>query len=109
VTITANGCSNTSDNYTLVVTGIDPTLILSPYTAQVYPNPAKNDFAIKFGETPNVTLDIQLINNLGVVLKSIKTKNNLTTIKVNELPSGLYFIKIIGGAFNQVKKIEIIK
>jgi hypothetical protein len=109
VTVTANGCSNTSDNYTLVVTGIDPTLILSPYTAQVYPNPAKNDFAIKFGETPNVTLDIQLINNLGIVLKSIKTKNNLTTIKVNELPSGLYFIKIIGGAFNQVKKIEIIK
>jgi hypothetical protein len=109
VTVMVNGCSSSSDNYTLVVTGIDPTLILSPYTAQVYPNPAKNDFAIKFGETPDVTLDIQLINNLGIVLKSQKTKSNLTTVKINDLPPGIYFIKIIGGSYNQVKKIEVIK
>ena len=109
VMVTSNGCSSSSDNYTLVVTGIDPTLILSAYTALVYPNPAKNDFVIKFGETPDVTLDIQLVNNLGVVLKSQKTKSNLTTVKINDLPAGIYFIKIIGGSYNQVKKIEVIK
>jgi Zn-dependent metalloprotease len=108
VMVTSNGCSSSSDNYTLVVTGIDPTLTLSPFDAQVYPNPTKNDFVIKFGETPDMTLDIQLINNLGIVLKTIKTRSNLTTVKVNGLPSGIYFVKIIGGLYNQVKKIEVI-
>jgi hypothetical protein len=109
VVVTSNGCSTSSNNYTLVVTGINPSFSASPYQAEIFPNPAKNDFVVKFSETPNVTLEMQLINNLGVHLRKIRTKNKLTSVKVNDLPSGVYFIKIIGGAYDQVRKIEVIK
>jgi len=107
--VSSNGCSSMSDNFTLVATGINATLSLSPYTAQIYPNPASKEFAVKFAETPGNSINLQLLNNLGIVVKSIKTKSMLTSIKVNNLPPGVYFIKIIGGFYNQVRKIEIIR
>ncbi|MBU3714720.1 MAG: T9SS type A sorting domain-containing protein [Ferruginibacter sp.] len=109
VTSLANNCSATSDAYTLVVLGIDPTSAGSPYSANIFPNPAQNDIAIKFTEAPQVTVSVQLINNIGTVIKSVRTKNKITNVKINEIPSGVYYIKIIGGNYNQVKKVEVIK
>lgn len=107
--VTSNGCTRSSDNFNLVVTGIDPTLVLSPYTALVFPNPASTDFVVKFGEIPETTVELQLVNNLGALVKSIKTKSQVTTIKTSELSSGVYYLKIIGGNYNQTKKVQIIK
>ena len=107
--VTSSGCIRASDNFNLVVTAIDPTTIQSPYVAQVFPNPASNDFAVKFGETPETTVELQVVNNLGAVVKSVKTKSQLTNMKVSGLSSGVYYLKIIGGNYNQTKKVQIIK
>ncbi len=107
--VTSGGCTSTGNNYNLIVTGINPTEASSPYVTQIFPNPASNDFAIKFGETPETTVELQLVNNIGSVVKSIKTKSQITTMKVNELASGVYYLKIIGGNYNQTKKVQIIK
>ena len=109
IQVSLNGCTNISNSYNLVVTGIDPNNIPSDYIAQIIPNPASNKVVVKFSETPASTLQIQIVNNVGAVLKTEKTKNNTTQIDISKLPSGTYFIKIIGGVYNQVKKLEIIK
>ena len=106
--VAANGCSSTSDSYTLVVTSVDPTLTLSN-SCEVYPNPAQNDFVIKLFEAPEKTVDIVMINSVGKVVKTFKVKNKLNVIKTNGLSSGVYYLKISGDKFNEVKKLEIIK
>jgi len=109
VVVTANGCSNSSDNYTLVVTFAGGYLANPSNIAEVYPNPAQSNFVIKFNQTPELTLDVQLINEAGNILKTIRTKNKTTSVNVSHLPSGTYWIKINGGEFSQVKKIVITK
>jgi hypothetical protein len=56
---------------------------------------------IAFNESPAITLDIELFNNLGHKIKWVRTKNKVTTIPVSELPAGNYFIKITGNKHDQ--------
>jgi photosystem II stability/assembly factor-like uncharacterized protein len=106
--VTANGCSSTSNDYTLVVTNTNSSAALSRYQAQVFPNPAKNILTVQFTETPEITLTIQLLNSLGKVVKTISTKNKITTIPVEQLSSGLYLLSIQGEGYQQIKKIEVL-
>ena len=109
IQVTSNGCTNISNPYNLVVTGIDPNNLPSNFIAQIIPNPAADKVVVHFTETPESTIQLQLINNVGTILKTIKTKNTSTIIDINKMPAGSYYIKIIGGKYNQIKKLEIIK
>jgi hypothetical protein len=108
IMVSANGCSSTSNDYTLVVTNTNSSAALSRYQAQVFPNPAKNILTVQFSETPEITLTIQLLNSQGKVVKTISTKNKITTIPVEQLSSGLYLLSIQGEGYQQIKKIEVL-
>jgi hypothetical protein len=106
--INTDGCKITSDSFNLVVTTINNARSATVSTmAKLVPNPAASFLLVTFSEAPENTLDIQLLTNNGQAIKSVKTKNKVTSIPVGELPAGNYFIKIIGNKYDQTQGVII--
>jgi hypothetical protein len=95
------GCKIMSDSFSLVVTAVNSRNASVTNVAKLIPNPASSLLMIAFNEAPTITLDIELLNNIGHKIKWVKTKNKVTTIPVSELPAGNYFIKITGNKYDQ--------
>ncbi|MBP9222118.1 MAG: T9SS type A sorting domain-containing protein [Chitinophagales bacterium] len=75
----------------------------------IYPNPAYDQILIRNSSLYTIKT-LQLINNLGVIIsdKSINLLNgNTYTIYLNNLPSGIYFIKMASEEGTSIKKIII--
>jgi hypothetical protein len=106
----ANGCKNESDNFNLVVTALNnPATTSVSNLATIFPNPASPVLLVKFRETPTTTLEIRLLTNEGRTVQLVKTKDKLTSIPINNLPSGNYFIRITGNNYNQTEGVIISK
>jgi hypothetical protein len=106
----ASGCKSESDNFNLVVTAIsNPASTSINNLASVFPNPASPVLLVKFKEVPNTTLEIRLISNEGRNIKMVRTKDKLTSIPIDNVPAGNYFIRITGNNFNQTEKVIISK
>ena len=106
----ATGCKTESDNFNLVVTAISNTASATINNlASVFPNPASPVLLVKFKETPNSTLEIRLVANDGRTIKLVRTKDKLTSIPIENVPAGNYFIRITGNNFNQTEGIIISK
>ena len=95
------GCKIISDSFNLIVTSVNSRNASVTNVAKLIPNPASSLLMIAFNESPAITLDIELFNNLGHKIKWVRTKNKVTTIPVSELPAGNYFIKITGNKHDQ--------
>ncbi|MFK8045119.1 MAG: LamG-like jellyroll fold domain-containing protein [Crocinitomicaceae bacterium] len=90
VEVTINNCSVLSACYTVDLSGVNTSSIIS---AKIYPNPSNGNFAIRFSEIEN-EMEISLIDIQG---KTIVKKNLTLTKKVlvtEKLPSGIYFLKL---------------
>jgi hypothetical protein len=104
----SDGCNSISDSISLVVTDLsNPAMTNVSNLASVFPNPASPVMLVKFREAPNTTLDIQLVTNEGRTVLLVKTKDKLTSIPINHLPSGKYYIKITGKNYNQTEAVII--
>jgi hypothetical protein len=104
----SEGCNNMSDSFNLVVTALNnPATTSLTNLATVYPNPASPILLVKFREVPNTTLEIRLIASDGRSIQMVKTKEKLTTIPVNNVPAGRYYIKITGKNYNQTETVII--
>ncbi len=75
----------------LLTTEIDK---LTTNSVQLYPNPVKNTLIIERNNSDEVVIELYSIN--GLLLNTTKTENRTTTLNVEVLSSGTYFIKIIG-------------
>ena len=106
----SEGCNSVSDSFNLVVTALNnPATTSISNLATIFPNPASPVLLVKFRETPATTLEIRLITNEGRTIQLVKTKEKLTTIPINNVPSGNYFIRIIGNNYNQTEGVIISK
>jgi hypothetical protein len=106
----ANGCKNISDSFNLVVTALNnPATTSVSNLATIFPNPASPILLVKFREAPNTTLEIRLISSDGRSVQLVKTKDKLTNIPINNLPSGKYYIRITGNNYNQTEGVIISK
>ena len=117
VLFTQNGGLN-STNFTNainqgLVTGIEE-LDNSKLNLNVYPTPAFNNLTVNFNlkEKTNVRFDIY--NIVGSAVKSIEdenttTGNNKTTIPLESLPNGIYFLKLTTGESSYVVKFTVSK
>jgi len=70
----------------------------------LYPNPVNNQLHILI-EGENTTYQINLMNITGKVIKYQSINSNSTIINVNELPKGVYFLKITSEHNITIKKI----
>ncbi len=106
----SEGCNTVSDSFNLVVTALNnPATTSVSNLATIFPNPASPVVLVKFREAPSTTLEIRLVTNDGRTVQLVKTKDKLTTIPINNLPSGNYFIRITGNNYNQTEGVIISK
>ncbi|MGB5419061.1 T9SS type A sorting domain-containing protein [Algibacter sp.] len=73
------------------------------FNFEVFPNPAKEN--IKVNSEQNCT--IQIFNNLGVTVRTFKNALKSQIMSVENLATGLYFVKVSSGQKSSVKKIVI--
>lgn len=60
---------------------------------KLYPNPANDKLTVTLSEVEAPFL-IQIINTLGEVIQSNDLQQPITTINIQSLPNGIYFLKI---------------
>ncbi len=102
-----SGCTRTA---TTSIVRIDCTSLnetIAENAVLVYPNPA-NSF-IEVNSNGLNAGKIQIIDALGRVIIEAKHANHLTKIKVENLNSGLYFLRLMNENDKMVKEIKLIK
>jgi ELWxxDGT repeat protein len=72
---------------------------------KVYPNPSNGNINLFISDNSKLT-DINIYNTIGENLLNLKTEN-LTSIDLSRLNSGIYFIKISTENYSETKKIVI--
>jgi hypothetical protein len=90
----------------LMVTGMADEKATAMETFRVYPNPA-NDLVAVSCES-NKPYDVQLLNLMGQSLQSGRITNNICTLDVKELPSGVYVIRIAAQDGSQVLNRKLV-
>jgi len=60
---------------------------------KIYPNPTTNQITIELDQNENI-INIELFNISGKHLKTIQTSNSNEILNFNDLPTGVYFLKI---------------
>jgi hypothetical protein len=100
-------CSTTSwDTLTVAVNGgvgIRNTNLLE---YDIYPNPSSGIFNVYI---PNVTVDMEVYNILGVLVRKVTAVSGAITIDLVNQPKGMYFVKITKPYSNEsvIKKLSI--
>ena len=73
----------------------------------IFPNPTNDFLRIDFGKKQSDASSIQFINSLGQMIFSKKVENVIEEINVSNFPKGIYFIKIMDGKSELVKRIVV--
>ncbi|PKP46124.1 MAG: hypothetical protein CVT95_07565 [Bacteroidetes bacterium HGW-Bacteroidetes-12] len=90
-----------NDNPTLSVQG----KIGSVDDVKVYPNPTTNEFTVEIDAKQSASVQLVLIDIRGVIVQQVATTTNKTTINLQELPQGVYFLEVLSNAQKVTKKI----
>lgn len=96
----SNGCRAESDILKIVISSTDAAEF---YDIQVFPNPVSDVLTIQTTKPlPNTRIEIR--NSVGKLIKSIETSLP-GTILLQEIPDGVYFVKISDGQKYYVAKM----
>lgn len=105
VTVTSGSCSDTDKIVVLEKVGINSPTSSALFT--IYPNPASNQFII---QTDGKLKAYEMYNTIGQKLTSAFIYGNQTVVNTENLPAGLYFVKIIlPNDSYQIKQIAVKK
>jgi Secretion system C-terminal sorting domain len=79
----------------------------APQYSRVFPNPSTGDLSIELTQTFGQTIDCQLRNVQGQIIKrEILTASNLQNWHLGDVPAGMYFLYV--GINNQFEKHKIV-
>ena len=78
-------------NDLLCVTHIAEEADVEISTVQVYPNPANESISVK---SSSVMVNIDILNQLGRVVRSVKANSTSVLLSVDDLSSGTYLVRI---------------
>ncbi|HAT64571.1 MAG TPA: T9SS C-terminal target domain-containing protein, partial [Flavobacteriaceae bacterium] len=68
---------------------------------KLYPNPSKDLVNIKSTQS---VMEIEITNQIGQVISQIKNKEGINTFSIENLPMGIYFVKLVDENSNSVVK-----
>jgi len=73
----------------------------------IYPNPASDMLNVQFGSPSEEAMTLYLIDNRGRVVKTIAVEASSTEKQINmqDMASGLYYLKLTKGKFSNVYKV----
>ncbi len=99
--VTSTGVSLFTD---MDYVGLEETNSVSNFS--IYPNPANTDFTIQFKEEIDENVTIEIYNSFNQLVKIETITGGLqTTIAIDDLAQGIYFVKIN----NELKKLVVQK
>lgn len=75
-----------------IVAGTSNTLDHRPSSLHLFPNPASHDLNLKWEKSGT---PFQLMDSQGRVVRAGATTPNVTSIPIQQLPSGRYFLQVI--------------
>jgi len=111
VTSTAGCESEPSNEIYMTVVGV--TTMKVENTMEIYPNPFKKQLHIDFSLKQNNPVQISLVNLLGQEISRLGDFSQMQagihsiTVSPENLKPGIYFIKLVAGDFNVVRKIVL--
>lgn len=73
-----------------------------------YPNPTKNNLNLSVGKLLSDNLSFQLVNTLGKLIQEQNIISETTSIKMENLPKTIYFVRVQEGQ-ELLKTFKIIK
>lgn len=98
----SNGCRMALET-TPVLTPEEPPVVKTA----LYPNPAKTKFTIT---SKNVLNRIEMYNSMGVLVKALTiNRQNILSVLTDNLPPGLYSIRLISDEETEVVKLIVTK
>ncbi|MEZ4883155.1 MAG: PKD domain-containing protein [Chitinophagales bacterium] len=108
VTQSTNDCLDTLQKEIVVElkVGIEANQLL-PDWLRIYPNPVDADLTIEVNKSTLQPIEVTLYNALGQSLRKIRFEGNRQIIHCNELPSGLYYLKLQTGDFTGLQKVVV--
>ena len=90
---------------------IETTDLIHIEPMTIYPNPAHNVVNVRYLCEEKMDCVLSLINSMGQTIKTINQKyeqgENFTTIPTDEVPQGIYFVKMGTGKNEVLKKVVI--
>ncbi len=91
-----------------------PTMPNEFSSSAVYPNPFNSTAVVEFNIPYQSEINLAVYNQLGQMVSMLregvqKSGNHLAILYSEELPTGLYFIRLVGGGKTAMKKIVLIK
>lgn len=103
VVVTQNGCSDTSNCYSVNITGINQPEFAKHI--QLFPNPVNSKLNINYSATlPLEQVAIMDITGRTIQIISIKDHTAHVSVDVQQLQAGVYFLKIIANGEQAVFK-----
>lgn len=89
--VSNQGCTDTS--LCVVIDHVSINSIQENQSIAVYPNPFDTEFIISFKTAGSHV--IELLNTLGQTIKMIRTDEQNTIVSADDLPSGVYYIRVV--------------
>lgn len=86
-------------------TGFDELLTKS--NVSLYPNPVNDMLNIEFNKYSNELVEIEIIDLTGKVVKQHQLTNYTTSISLEGLETGVYFVKLTSGEITEAHKILV--
>ncbi len=108
VIVSQNGCSDTSNCYTILGTGI--SIVDHTENISIYPNPTNALLYIHMDGIATSKVNITLTNPLGqiVIQRDLNTHNQAveTEFDLKNLPGGIYFLSVNSNKTSQTFKVQ---
>jgi hypothetical protein len=107
----SNGCSKLSAGVVVSVPCREGeiTSLKNNLEFNVYPNPNSGEFTIKFSNKPASTIQIELTDELGKVVRRFETSDERVVIKESNLVNGIYCLTARTNKEVLIRKINIVK
>jgi hypothetical protein len=77
----------------------------------IYPNPVSQVLEVKLGEKLQNATEIMLINTLGQIIYSriVRPEVKLYSLELQDIPAGMYALKIVSNSTAVIEKVMIVK
>jgi Pectate lyase superfamily protein/Secretion system C-terminal sorting domain len=77
--------------------------------AEIYPDPASNDFYIRYNSTAVTMVEIYSVDGRLIYKNTINPDINLTEINTTDFTAGIYLVRLVSDSESIVKKLVIEK
>ncbi len=103
-TTNEDGCSATSEPFTVSTVGIDEAVSVG---SNVYPNPNNGQFTIQLGGVPGSTTYYTVHDATGRLVQQGALVSTATVVELSGARSGMYFLQVVQQGVNTTHRVVV--